>query len=195
MSDSSIFFSKARRFNLSLMAVEVYAAESVKAVSDDELMDVIVIVLHQHCGVDKPDQDDFNYFLERLQEVKSEVDSNLAQQKDKPKTKPSFGTSYLEYMNGLNIDSTLMQMTGYNYANAQGIYTQLDRADALRLIGEYKFEKIQQNNVRMESVLYGMGGKYKDDAGSGHSSNDGVIERVHDINSESGLKRLRELGF
>ena len=193
MSESSIFFDNARRFPLSLMAVEVYASESVKTTTDDELMDVIIIVLHQHCGVEKPSEDDFNYFLERLQEVKAEIEANQAAVP--PKTKPTFGSSYLEYMNGLNIDSTLMQMTGSNYAKAKSMYTQLDRTDSLRLIGEYKFEKIQQNNVRMESVLYGMGGKYKDDGGSRRSSNDDTVERVHDINSASGLKRLRELGF
>lgn len=193
--DSSIFYSESRRFPISLLALEVYSEKSPAAKTDDELMDIVIEVMSRYCGVIRPNDDDFQYFLERLSEVKQEVDKDLEADTPPSINKMSFGTSYIGYMNKLKLDSTIMQMTGYHFENAKVIYCQLDRIDALRLISEYNVEKLETHKVSMEAVLYGMGGEYKGDASKSSSGDSVAIERVHDVRTKEGAAALRKFGF
>ena len=106
--------------------------------------------------------------------------------------KKSFGSSYMEYLHGLSVDSAILKMVGYDITAATALYCDIDREDTMQLVSEYFSGAAEENLVRMESSMYGNGGKYKDDGKSDKSLGKGSS---HDINTPEGFANLKAMGF
>lgn len=186
----SVFYNQVcgRRFPVSLLALEYYAVETQKCESDDELFDVFMRVVVDFCGVTSPTDDDLNYFVSRLESIRSEV----SPEPQTPKTKPrkSFGTSYDQYLQKLTLDSTILRMVNYDVDAAKRIYCEMDRDDAMKLVGDYVTGLMEEGLLQLEASMYGFGGRYKDDKGG--KSNP---VKTHDLTTDEGKAALKRLGF
>ena len=189
----SVFYNQAcgRRFPVSLLALEYYAVETQKCESEDELFDVFMKVVVDFCGVSSPNDEDLNYFVERLNTIRTETERS-APLSDKAPRK-SFGTSYDSYLQRLTLDSTVLRMVGYDVNAAHRIYCEMDRDDAMKLIGDYVTGLMEEGLLQLEASMYGFGGKYKDDKG-GPGQTDGQT-KTHDLTTDEGKAALRRLGF
>lgn len=176
-----------RRFPIPLMALEAYAIDSEGATTDQELFDVLMVTLSKHCKVTKPQDEDIAYFLERLKGIKGEIEENSEEEVNHGKT---FGSAYMAYIGALPIDGAILQMVGYDIDSAEKLYCDLDRDDAVQLVKDYIKGKTEENLVRLEASMYGMGGKYEEDKGGSTKKDKGV-----DISTEEGAAQLRALGF
>lgn len=190
--DNSIFYNHeyGRRFTVSLMALEFYATNSIAEDTEEGMYDVLMTTLTACCKVTAPTEEDVDYFLDRMSEIKKDMENQKPNEGGPSKPKKSFGTSYLDYLNGLSVDSTLMKMVGYNIEQARKLYCEVDRQDTLKLVREYVKGLLEGNTVAMEAAMYGFGGSYKDDGG-GEPSN----VKTYETQSASGIAKLKELGF
>ena len=183
----SVFYptTPERRFNIPLLALEVFATESQSWQTEGDYQTGMSELLRNFCGVTQPEVDDFVYFLERVQTLQAQFE------KPTPSGTPkkSFGTAYSEYLTSLPIDSLVLRMVGYNEAAARWVYCVLDRDDANRLLDEYVSGQMQDGLLNMEGAMYGFGNSYQQDKQSSPNV------RVHDVNSEEGLAALQRLGF
>lgn len=187
-TQGSIFYMHAhgRRFPVPLMALEAYAMDSENAETDQELFDVLMVTLSKHCKVSKPTDDDINYFVSRLGKLKEEIEGNSAEESTHGKT---FGSAYMDYISDLPIDGALLKMVHYDIDAAEKLYCDIDRDDAVQLVKDYIKGKAEENLVKMEASMYGMGGSYEEDKGP-KKKDKGV-----DISTEEGAAQLRALGF
>lgn len=185
----SVFYNQVcgRRFPVSLLALEYYAVETQKCDSDDELFDVFMKVVVELCGVTSPTDEDLTYFVERLEKVRTEVNPE-----SKPPAKPrkSFGTSYDQYLQRLTLDSTILRMVNYDVDSAKRIYCEMDRDDAMKLVGDYVTGLMEEGLLQLEASMYGFGGKYKDDKGGRNGPS-----KTHDLTTDEGKAALKRLGF
>jgi hypothetical protein len=127
-----------------------------------------------------------------LNDIREEV-APSAKASETKVSKKSFGTSYDEYLQRLTLDSTVLRMVGYDVDAARRIYCEMDRDDAMKLIGEYVTGLMEEGLLRLEASMYGFGGKYKEDKG-GPSSGEGQTKH-HDLTTDEGKAALRRLGF
>jgi hypothetical protein len=154
----------------------------------DELEDLLCGILHSFCSVEKPSDDDLNYFVDRLKAIQEEIKDRVPG--SSKKASKSFGTSYHEYISKLSIDSTILRMTGYNFDAAKRIYCELDRDDAMKLVTEYINGSMEESLLTLEACMYGMGGSYKNDGGGNKGA-----DKVHDLSTEEGKAAARAMGF
>lgn len=189
----SIFYQHTvgLRFPIPLMAFEVYSVAVTSAETDNDVYDVFITVLTKHCGVTDPSEDDIAYLIERITTVGKELglDTDKDKDKGKPKTR-SFGTSFMEYLHTLKIDSAVLKMVNYDVTAATKLYCELDRDSVMRLVAEYFSGKAEENLVRMEASMYGNGGKYQADKGSQKGAG-----KAHDISTPEGFAQLKSMGF
>jgi len=187
-TQGSIFYmhTYGRRFPVPLMALEAYAMDSENASTDQELFDVLVTTLSKHCKVVKPTDGDINYFLDRLKKLKTEIEENSLEDSNNGK---SFGTAYMDYISELPIDGALLKMVHYDIDAAEKLYCDLDRDDAVTLVKDYIKGKAEENLVKMEAAMYGMGGSYEEDKAEKNK------DKGIDISTEEGAAALRALGF
>lgn len=185
----SVFYNQScgRRFSVSLLALEFYAVETQKCESDDDLFDTFMRVVVDFCGVTEPTDEDLNYFVERLNAIRDEVNK---ESKPQPAGKPrkSFGTSYDQYLQKLTLDSTILRMVNYDIESARRIYCEMDRDDAMKLVNDYVTGLMEEGLLQLEASMYGFGGKYKGDGGKSGG-------RTHDLNTAEGKEALKRLGF
>lgn len=188
MSDNSLFYNqkRGRRFPVPLYAFEVYALESSESSSDEQLQALLIYVLHDVCGVASPVPEDVEYFIERLNDLSKPPKES---ESPPPKNK-SFGTSYMDYLIGLPIDSVLLKMVQYDVKKAEHLYCVIDRSDVVALVDSYLLGKMEENSVAMEAAMYGFGGRYEEDKPEKTRKEKGV-----DISSKEGEAALRSLGF
>ena len=187
-TQGSIFYMHVagRRFPVPLVALESYSINASTAESDEQLFDVLITTMSKYCNVTDPQDDDIEYFLSRLKEVREEIKDNDPEEKTKGKT---FGTAYLEYISGLSIDAVLLRMVNYDINAAEKLYCTMDRTDVVALVDDYVKGRMEENLVNMEAAMYGFGGGYKSDKQSKGKSK-GVP-----INSAEGMAQLAALGF
>lgn len=112
---------------------------------------------------------------------------------EKPPEKPSairigksMGTSFAEWLSGLDGEQSCLYLANFDMAKAAEYYWYHDAnsiREAVILKGQYASKDIQ---TQMEAVLYGMGGKYKDDDGDAAH---------HDIATPEGREALKACGF
>jgi len=175
-----------RRFPIPLMALEAYAIDSEGATTDQELFDVLMVTVSKYCKVPKPTDDDITYFLERLQKLKTEIAQNASEDSNNGK---SFGTAYMDYIADLPIDGALLKMVHYDIGAAEKLYCDIDRDDVVQLVKDYIKGKAEENLVKMEAAMYGMGGSYEGDKPEEKK------EKGIDISTEEGAAAMRALGF
>ena len=191
--NASLFYNHkyGRRFPVSLMALEAYAIEVEGATEDNEIYDALVRVLAKACDVKSPDKLDIEYLIERITEVGKELADNKKDDgKKEGKPKKSFGTSYMEYLHGLSVDSAILKMVNYDITAATALYCDIDRDDVIRLIREFFSGVAEENLVNMEANMYGTGNSYKGDKG-GKKEN----ESTHDISTPEGFANLKAMGL
>jgi hypothetical protein len=183
----SIFYNqvKGRRFPVSLIALEYYVAETQFCDTEEAMFDVFLETLVRFCGVTAPDDEDVEYFLSRLEGIRSEIQPGTT---TKGRPNKSFGTSYDQYIQDLTLDSTILRMVGYNLDAAKRIYHDLDRDDAMKLVSEYVTGLREEGLLQLEASMYGFGGKYKNDKGQ-------TKAKVHDLTTEEGRAALKRCGF
>ena len=169
-----------------MMALEAYAIDSEHADSDQGLFDVLVTTISKHCKVLKPTDEDIGYFLERLKQLKTEIEENSSEASNHGK---SFGTAYMDYISDLPIDGALLKMVHYDIDAAEKLYCDIDRDDVVSLVKGYIKGKAEENLVNLEATMYGMGGSYEDDKGEAKK------DKGIDISTEEGAAQLRALGF
>lgn len=107
-----------------------------------------------------------------------------------PSCLKTLGSSYANWLGGLDASGACLYLAGYDIDKALRLYWQED----LLLVQEAVKIKGQQDSqlllAQMESCLYGFGGKYAgDEGGSGGQ----VIE--HDMNTPAGRDALKAFGF
>lgn len=194
MADTaSLFYNHkyGRKFPVSLMALEAYAIEVEGASEDNEIYDALIRVLAKACDVKSPTKEDIEYLISRITEVGKELADNKKEGDDKGgKSKKSFGTSYMEYLHGLSVDSAILKMVNYDITAATALYCDIDRDDVIRLIKEYFSGAAEENLVKMEATMYGSGTSYKGDNG-GKKEN----ESTHDISTPEGFANLKAMGL
>lgn len=189
-TQGSIFYMHAygRKFPVPLMALEAYAMDSENATTDEELFNVLITTLSKHCGVAQPNDEDIAYFVSRLTKLKEEITENSEEGATYGKT---FGSAYMGYISDLPIDGALLKMVHYDIDAAEKLYCDIDRDDAVQLVKDYIKGKAEENLVKMEAAMYGMGGSYEEDKGSKQDNK----EKGIDISTEEGAAALRALGF
>ena len=192
MISPSLFYMEryGYRYPVSLLAVEVYSIASEKAGQDDQaLYDSLVTTVTQVCKVSDPKEEDLRYFVSRLEKIRDNIKKEESETPKKPK-KPvkSFGTSYLEYLQGLSIDAVILKMTNYNIDSASKLYCELDMDDVKALVDQYVTGQSEQNLIFMEGPMYGFGSSYEGDSKSSNESS-------YDLSSPEGIGALRGLGF
>ena len=194
----SVFYQHkfGRRFPVPLMAFEMYSVTVCGAQTDMEVYDVLIKVLTKACNIksqsDPELEKDIAYLIERITDVGKEL--NISQEKSDNVITPSksFGTSYMEYLHDLSVDSAILRMVTYDIEAANRLYCELDRDEVMVLIAEYFSGKAEENLVKMEASMYGNGGKYQADKGGNAEKNKG---KMHDISTAAGFANLKSMGF
>lgn len=188
----SIFYlmGSGRRFPISLLAVETYAIHVGSAVTDDELFDLFVSIVTEICGVTNPTTEDIHYFVGRLQEIQDELSEPQAVVEKGPKK--GWGSSYVEFLQKLSLDSVILRMVGYDFDAAKKLYCDLDRADTMKLVRDYTSGLMQEGLMLLESTMYGFGNSYSQDKGKGRTFDSA---NAHDLRTPEGVAALRRLGF
>lgn len=183
MNNTIFFDSLQERFTVSLLTVEYYAAHMVVGLDDNSSLKILDNTLALTCGVNNPAQEDYEYLIEKLTILKNTIEKAPINQTPSKKT---FGSSFNEYLNNLDIIGLLGRMTHYNMENMRYLYCQCHFEHVQSLIKTYSQGLLETNLIAMESCLYGSGNNYKDDQGS--DSN------VIDANSKQGLAMLSQYG-
>jgi len=193
-SKASLFYNHklGRKFPVSLMALEMYSIKVQGAKEDNEVYDTLIYVLANACGVKSATKEDIEYFISRITEVAEELNKREGKSEVKESPKKSFGSSYMEYLHGLSVDSAILKMVGYDITAATALYCDIDREDTMSLVADYFSGEAEENLVKMEASMYGNGGKYKDDGKSDKSLGKGSS---HDINTPEGFANLKAMGF
>lgn len=188
----SIFYSmgSGRRFPISLLAVETYAIHVGDSVTDDELFDLFVSIVTEICGVPDPTTEDIHYFVGRLQEIQDELSEPQAVVEKGPKK--GWGSSYVEFLQKLSLDSVILRMVGYDFDAAKKLYCDLDRADTMKLVRDYTSGLMQEGLMLLESTMYGFGNSYSEDKGRGKAFDSAS---AHDLRTPEGVAALKRLGF
>lgn len=191
----SIFYSmgSGRRFPISLLAVETYAVHVGEAITDDELFDLFVSIVTEICGLTNPTTDDIHYFVSRLQEIQDELAETPETLEKGPKK--GWGSSYVEFLQKLSLDSVILRMVGYDFDAAKKLYCDLDRADTMKLVRDYTSGLMQEGLMLLESTMYGFGNSYSEDKNKDRGQSSDSNSKVHDIRTPAGLAALRQLGF
>lgn len=189
---ASIFYQHkyGRRFPVSLMALEMYAVEVDGAESDNDVYDALVKVLTKACQVKEPSKEDGDYLISRITSIGKELADKAPKVPEGASKSKSFGSSYMEYLHDLSVDSSVLKMVSYDMTAATKLYCEIDRDDVLKLVAEYFSGKAEENLVKMEASMYGNGGKYKNDRGA--VSGPG---KTHDISTPEGFANLKAMGF
>ena len=190
MTTNSCFFNDKfnRKFPISLMALEIYGQLfGEEQPTEEELYTLTISLIKDYCGVDEPSDEDFVHFVQYVTKLSADTkDKKPPVKRKKPR---SFGTSYEEYLHGINPDQMILIMTGYDYEQARYIYCELDREVSLAMVGNYVKGCLETNTIRMEASMYGFGGKYKNDRS-------GEQGRNYDMNTDEGVKALSNVkGF
>ncbi len=195
----SLFYNHkfGRKFPISLMALEMYAIEVEGAAEDNEVYDALVRVLAKACDVKSPSKEDIEYLISRITTVGKELADNKKESGEgegKGAKGKSFGTSYMEYLHNLSVDSAILKMVNYDIGAATALYCDIDRDDTMELIAEYFSGAAEENLVKMEASMYGSGNTYKDDKG-GKGSADKLKGSSHDISTPEGFANLKAMGL
>jgi hypothetical protein len=188
----SIFYlmGSGRRFPISLLAVETYAIHVGGAVTDDELFDLFVSIVTEICGVTNPTTEDIHYFVGRLQEIQEEITSGP--DSARKGAKKGWGSSYVEFLQKMSLDSVILRMVGYDFDAAKKLYCDLDRSDTMKLVRDYTSGLMQEGLMLLESTMYGFGNSYSEDKGRGKAFDSA---NAHDLRTPEGVAALRRLGF
>lgn len=154
----TIFYNEqyATPFAIPLLAFELLA--NLQRQGDSE---AVYKVLRDCCGIEHPTESDYAYFVARISEVASK------QEATEPLFKPyRFGKALDNLLENLKVENILLIACGYNYEQAKLLYCRVDREIAMAVVQTWVKVESHRHNMMLESVLYGNGGKYKDDGGA-----------------------------
>lgn len=171
---ASIFYSNSfeRRFPLSFLFIEHVNAKLEKlehaddAAAEKALMESISACL----GISKVSTEDVEYAALRLEEASQGTDPSK-EDGDKKPTKKSFATSFADWVTSLQPEDLCLVISGFDYKRARQLYSEVDYKDVTRLSSVWMDKEWEYIKVGYESVVYGFGGGYDDNA-----SNASVID-------------------
>ena len=163
-----------------MLAVEFYAKYCKSATTETALRGLLEQVINQYCGVEKPNQEDLAYFITRLEEL-NQVGATA---KGGVQSR-SFNTSYLAFINKLDITSLLGLMTDFDIEKMRSLYCKVDFKHTKLLMKSFIEHRLEENVVAFEAQLYGSGNKYK---------GDGEVKPV-DVETSQGRAKLASMGF
>lgn len=150
-------FNPSHRFPVPLLALERFA--DLQQALDTE--SALLTTLTTCCGIQKPDDADLTYFVERLAEI---TEAKPDTPPPKGPDKKSLGTSYFNALSDLPVDHLLLAAVGYDYAKAEYLYCRADRTVAMAVLDTYVKLQAEHFNYVFECAMYGFGGSYKDDS-------------------------------
>lgn len=157
----SVFYNRLfnHRFAVPLLALERLGALRSELPPVEACLDV----LQTCCGIATPTEADVEYLLTRVEEG---ARTPAAETSTGP-AKKTLGTSYNEFIGSLDTSDVLLWMCDYDYARAAHLFTSVDYLDVRRMVDLFVRRQAEQNLYTFECVMYGFGGGYKDDGGSG----------------------------
>lgn len=186
-ANTLFYLELQRRFAVPLLAVEIYTELTSVAETDEDFLGAIVTTITQGCGVAEPEDEDFVYLIQRLEELKVDSTSITGTAASNPSTTGrSFGTSFAEFLRNQDTTQILGMMTNFNLNQMREWYCKVDFAATRDAMKNYTLWLIEQNTVNFEAALYGAGNSYKNDSVSG--------KPVIDANSKEGMAMLRQYG-
>ena len=154
--------------------------------TEDEALTAIADVLTTTCGVEKPQPEDVEYFVSRLEEIRLEMEAESSGGAAASSLK-TFGSSYADYLRTIPLDRIIMQMANYDFARAKVLYCVLDRSDVMLMVSEHIKGRMESGLLSLEACMYGFGGSYE----SNRASN--VV--THDLKTDAGKQALKAFGF
>lgn len=162
----SLFYkaSYERRFPLSFLFFEDLSISTGKLGEMPEYTDVQKTVKQclQRAVPDKKITDeDVEYVSDRLEKMS---DEGPAEEEDKGDGKKGFATSFSTWMAGLEPHNMCLVIAGMDYKLAKSLYCDTDREDVLLIATQWVHAEWERIKVGYESVVYGFGGGYKDEA-------------------------------
>lgn len=173
-------------FSFGIQKALLDALANHEELTDDQFIQ-IVINAYTTVYPEKTVQQCLNGLLERVTKYLTTLNKTDA---DTPKSKPkkTLGTSYADWMSGLNSQAVCLFLADYDIPKALAYYWEEDYLlvqDAIAIKGQ----QISQNLLaNMEGCMYGFGGSY---SGDGGSSNANVI----DLRTTDGKEALAQFGF
>ena len=115
------------------------------------------------CNKPAPTEAEVLYFVDRLQtQTESATDKTEARPEPKFKVR-SLGTAFQDFLKQLDVSRILLMACNYDYEKARHLYTRVDYTVANQVVEDFLRLQNERNHILYESVLYGFGGKYKEE--------------------------------
>ena len=191
MSEHSIFYKAATecRFAIPLIAyeeIEVGLQNMEEETTEEALFSMYSFVMVKWCKVEKPTNENLQYFTTTVSKVMQEAAEAVKEQESaeaKP-TKRGFASNFYKALSKLDMASMLINATGFDYKKAEYLYCEVDRLVALGVIRLYMDRLQHDHSIMLESAVYGFGG----DMGEGNSND--TIETEIDLVSGKGASNM-----
>jgi len=117
------------------------------------------------CGIQSPGTPALHYFFQKLQEVRPKKDPSEAKTPSR-----SLGTSFNKFLLGIPPDRLLLMACSFDFVKAEHLYAKVDFSVAVQAIEDYLNYLQESNLYQFESVMYGTGNRYSEDAESSETA-------------------------
>jgi len=187
----SVFYKYGhkKRFPVSYLFLELFS-KSVEKYGDDADMSEVIPPVLSALGIDPPYSEEMIigivYDLKELQDSRPKGKSN------KSSGKRTFGREFIKWFGNLDIDQTLLLLTGYDFDAAYKIYSELPASLVARMIDTKMGHEWTHAEASFEAVIFGMGGSIKGGKSDADKTTDAPKTKAEE---DARLAQLKKMGF